>query len=348
MTPVRLLIVDDSATMRALIRQVVAHDPQIQVVGEACNALEARAAIKSLNPDVITLDIEMPDMSGLDFLDRIMRLRPMPVVMVSDLTRKGADATLRAMELGAVACVGKPSHGAPDTFEQLPRVIRTAARFWHPGLRSVAADRPKSPAAATAAPRPTEVRVVALAASTGGVEALIRVLSELPPDSPPVVVVQHMPQLFTSSFAQRLDRVSPLGVVEATDGLALRRGSAVVAPGGEAHLEIVGQGALRCRLVPDAPTTGHRPSADRLFQSVASVAGAQAIGAILTGMGTDGARGLLAMRRAGAHTIGQDEATSVVFGMPKAANRMGAVAEQLPLGKVAAGITRALFTPSGQ
>ncbi|MBP1807579.1 protein-glutamate methylesterase/protein-glutamine glutaminase [Rubellimicrobium aerolatum] len=346
MTRIRLLIVDDSATMRELIRRAVASDPLIEVVGTACDAREARAAIKALDPDVVTLDIEMPDMNGLDLLDRIMRLRPTPVVMVSSLTRERADATVRALELGAFDCVGKPSPSSPQSLDVLPRIIRAAARGRRPAPLVPLPHRGPGPAVADRRDRTSNVQVVALAASTGGVEALLRVFAELPANSPPVVVVQHMPPLFTSSLARRLDRVSPLSVSEATDGAVLAPGVAVIAPGGETHLEVVGgrDRPLRCRLVADAPTSGHRPSADRLFSSVAQKVGARSLGVILTGMGADGARGLLAMRQAGAHTIGQDEATSVVFGMPGSALRLGAVAEQLPLQHVAAGIARSLFT----
>ncbi len=347
MTPIRVLVVDDSATMRALIRRALTRDQGIEVVGEADHALAARAAIKALDPDVVTLDIEMPDMNGLELLDKIMRLRPTPVVMVSSLTAAGAETTVRALEIGALDCVAKPTPTAPHSFDRLPQAVRAAAAAPRARLGS---GSPALGAAGTPGPlggRINGTRLVALAASTGGVEALIRVFSGLPPDCPPVAVVQHMPPHFTASFAQRLDRTSALRVVEATDGLVLDRGTAALAPGGERHLEVVdGQdGRFRCRLVAADPENGHRPSADRLFRSVARAAGSRSIGAILTGMGADGAAGLLAMRQAGAHTIGQDEATSMVFGMPKVAHRFGAVAEQLPLDQVASGITRALVAP---
>ena len=348
MNQVRVLVVDDSATMRALIRRVLEREADITVVGDASNAQDARSAVKALNPDVITLDIEMPEMNGLDFLDRLMRLRPTPVVMVSSLTSRGAEATIRALEMGAIDCVAKPSSTSPHSLDRLAEAVRVAARA-HPtsiGRRPSASSDDVHPSAAHLAR--SDVRLVAMAASTGGVEALIRVFSQLSPNAPPIAVVQHMPPLFTASFAQRLDRLSAVTVTEAVDGAPLGIGQAVVAPGGERHLEVVAtpNGSLRCRLADGPLESGHCPSADRLFHSAARAVQARAIGVILTGMGRDGAAGLLAMRQAGAHTIGQDEATSVVFGMPNVAQRLGAVAEQLPLGCIAEGIARALRTSS--
>lgn len=344
MTPIRVLVVDDSATMRALIRRALTRDQGIEVVGEADHAQAARAAIKALDPDVVTLDIEMPEMSGLELLQKIMLLRPTPVVMVSSLTAAGAEATVRALEIGALDCVAKPTPSAPHSFDRLPQAVRAAAAA--PRSR-LGLGRPGHRAAGSPSPlagRANGTRLIAIAASTGGVEALVRVFSGLPPDAPPVAVVQHMPPHFTTSFAQRLDRVAALRVVEATDGLPLERGMGVVAPGGERHLEVLAgpDGGLRCRLVAAEPENGHRPSADRLFRSAVKATGARSIGVILTGMGADGAAGLLAMRQSGAHTIGQDEATSIVYGMPNAAHRLGGVVEQLGLDHVSQGITRAL------
>ena len=324
---IRVLVVDDSATMRAFIANALSRDPQIQVVGQAADPLQARAAIKELNPDVITLDVEMPRMNGLDFLERIMRLRPMPVVMVSTLTSRGAETTLRALELGAFDCVAKPSTSQAGFDQLLPMVHAAAAARLRP-QRSVAAR-----------PVPTDFRpdgrVLAIGSSTGGVEALLTILSKFPANCPPTVITQHMPATFTASFAQRLNRSCAAQVQEATDGAPLAPGRIYLAPGGERHLEIAGAGPWRCRLLVDGLVNGHRPSVDVLFASVAKSAGARALGVILTGMGKDGARGLLAMRQVGAKTLGQDEASSVVYGMPRAAFEIQAVMKQVPLGGMA-------------
>ena len=326
--PVRVLVVDDSATMRAMIRHSLRADPLLVVVGEAADPHEARAAVKALNPDVMTLDIEMPGMDGLDFLDKVMRLRPMPVVMVSTLTSRGADASLRALELGAFDCVDKASlHG--------PALATT--------VRAAAAARPR-PAAAPRTPPRAELRgqgrLVAIGASTGGVEALLAIVPHLPANAPPVVITQHMPAAFTGSLARRLDRSSAARVAEAEDGAPLLPGHVYLAPGGAAHLTVSGGegGPWRCRLRAGGLVNGHRPAVDPLFASVAQAAGAQAVGVILTGMGRDGARGLLAMRQAGARTLGQDEASSVVYGMPRVAADLGAVERQVSLDAMASAL----------
>jgi two-component system chemotaxis response regulator CheB len=325
---IRVLIIDDSATMRALIRNTLTADPQICVVGEAADPLEARTAIKALNPDVLTLDVEMPNMSGLDFLERIMRLRPMPVVMVSTLTSKGAEASLNALELGAVDCVAKPVTAGPLAFAELADKVKAAAS---------ARVRPRTAtlAAPPASDYTSDGRMIAIGSSTGGVEALITILSGFPANCPPTVITQHMPGTFTKSFAERLDRITPPHVSEAVDGAILSPGHVYLAPGGPAHLEVVGSKTLRCRVLETGLVNGHRPSVDVLFNSVAKAAKEAAIGVILTGMGRDGAAGLLAMREAGAATFGQNEATCVVYGMPKAAMEIGAVQRQLPLERIA-------------
>jgi len=334
---IRVLVVDDSATMRSLIATVLQRDPEIEVVGEAGDPLEAREAIKRLNPDVITLDVEMPNMNGIDFLEKIMRLRPMPVVMVSTLTVRGAEATVEALELGAIDCVAKPSTGGLEGFHDLPFKVKTAAKAKVRPLRT--------PEAGVAKPAPLEHtpddRIIAIGSSTGGVEALITILSRFPVNCPPTVVTQHMPATFTKSFSERLDRLCAPKVAEAHDGAVLETGRIYIAPGGETHLEIGGSGALRCRLSAGPAVNGHRPSVDVLFRSVAKVAGDRAVGAILTGMGRDGAEGLLAMRRAGARTIGQDESSSVVYGMPKVAFEIGAVERQAPLERISAELLKA-------
>jgi len=321
---IKVLVIDDSATMRALIRATLERSNKITVVGEAGDPLEARAAIKALNPDVVTLDVEMPNMNGLDFLERLMRLRPMPVIMVSTLTSRGADATLLALELGAFDCVAKPSTAGAAAFDGLADKVIAAAGA-RVRARGETAERGHVSGFAPGG------RIVAIGSSTGGVEALITLLSSFPENCPPTVITQHMPATFTRSFADRLDRLTAPKVTEAADGDILAPGRVYLAPGGATHLEVTGSSTLRCRLVASDLVNGHRPSVDVLFDSVARSAKAAAIGVILTGMGRDGAQGLLRMREAGAATLGQNEATSVVYGMPKAAMEIGAVQRQLPL-----------------
>ncbi|TKT75491.1 chemotaxis response regulator protein-glutamate methylesterase [Aquamicrobium sp. LC103] len=334
MSSVKVLVVDDSATMRSLISAMLRRDPEIVVVGQAGDPLEAREAIKQLNPDVMTLDVEMPNMNGLAFLEKVMRLRPMPVVMVSTLTQRGADVTLAALELGAVDCVGKPTSGMSpgDAFGDLAEKVKAAAR----ARVRAASDRPASQVARGAF-RP-DGRVVAIGSSTGGVEALQSLLSAFPANCPPTVITQHMPATFTKSFAERLNRVCAAQVSEATEGAVLEPGRVYIAPGGNAHLAISGALQKRCRLVDAPAVNGHRPSVDMLFQSVAASAGQGAVGVILTGMGRDGAQGLLAMRKAGAETVGQSEASCVVYGMPRVAHEIGAVQRQFSLERIGAEI----------
>ena len=333
---IRVLIVDDSPTMRRLIAAVLNEDEEIEVVGQAADPLEARAAIKALNPDVLTLDVEMPNMNGIDFLEKIMRLRPMPVVMVSTLTVAGAEITIAALEIGAVDCVAKPSGGEGAPFEDLAAKVKLAARC---RVRSLS-DAPPSPHPVARPAYDPGAHVVAIGSSTGGVEALINVISLFPANCPPTVITQHMPPTFTKSLAARLDRLSAASVCEAEDGVPLRVGQVYLAPGGERHLEVVGRGSPRCRVQAGDLVNGHRPSVDVLFSSVARTCGPNAVGAILTGMGRDGASGLLEMRQAGARTLGQDEASAVVYGMPKVAHQIGAVEKQLPLLAVAPEILR--------
>jgi two-component system, chemotaxis family, protein-glutamate methylesterase/glutaminase len=333
--PIRVVVVDDSALMRKMISAMLSAEPDIEVVGIANDPFQAREQIKSMNPDVVTLDVEMPRMDGLTFLDKIMTLRPMPVVMVSSLTQAGTDATLRALELGAVDCVAKPAggmiaEGQAEFRIDLVETVRTAA---------AARVRPRKLAERVAAPAvgpgysSSEI-VVAIGASTGGVEALHQVLQALPADSPAIVVTQHMPPAFTASFARRLDKECAVVVTEASDGARVLPGHVYIAPGGR-HLELGRSGAnYICKLNDSPLVSGHRPSVDVLFRSVARNAGRNAVGVILTGMGRDGADGLLEMRKNGAQTIGQDEATCVVYGMPKVANEVGAVQAEVPLHKI--------------
>lgn len=333
MNPIRVLVVDDSRTMRMLITSVLQRDPDIEVVGEACDPLEARQAIKSLDPDVVTLDVEMPNMNGLDFLEKLMRLRPMPVIMISNLTSRGAETTIRALEIGAFDCVSKPSG---DTFEfaELAEKVQAAARARDRiGTRCIVHPPFKAEKTARRSYQ-SDGRLVAIGASTGGVEALITVLSRFPPNCPPTVIVQHMPATFTRSFAERLNRICPANVAEACDGAPLAPGHVVLARGG-VHLEIAGRSAsVHCRLHASEPVSGHRPSVDVLFSSIARTVGEKALGVVLTGMGRDGAQGLLRMRRRGAETLGQDEASSLVYGMPRCAFELGAVERQLPLRRI--------------
>ncbi|RJF85723.1 protein-glutamate methylesterase/protein-glutamine glutaminase [Sphingomonas cavernae] len=323
----RVLIVDDSASMRAVLNRILTSDPEIEVVGMAPEPHAAREMIKELNPDVVTLDIEMPGMDGLSFLEKIMRLRPMPVIMCSTLTARGAEATIEALRLGAVDCIAKPT-GNPLEIAQdgalLRKMVKAAKRS------SVRRGPTQLAPVAPAQPGTQRDVVIAVGASTGGVEALFSVIGALPSDCPPVLVVQHMPAAFTRGFATRLDREARVRVVEATAGMPIERGTVYIAPGGDNHMELVGGTNGHIRLRPTEPVGGHRPSVDVLFNSVAPL-GAQAVGVILTGMGSDGAAGLRAMRLAGARTLGQNQASCVVYGMPRAAFELGAVERELSL-----------------
>jgi two-component system chemotaxis response regulator CheB len=334
-----VLIVDDSPTMRALISASLSRDPALIVVGEAADPFEARDAIKRLDPDVVTLDIEMPKMNGLEFLERIMRLRPTPVVVVSSLTEKGTTTTIRALEMGAVDCVSKPSSKNPKSFEALGATVAAAARAHMHGRARPS--RNMDAAEQTFERYACDGRIVAIGSSMGGVEALCVVLQAFPEACPPTIITQHMPAMFTRSLAERLDRLCKPQVREATDGAPLVSGCVYLAPGGEAHLEVSGSKHPQCRLRAGEPESGHRPSIDAMFKSAARAVGGNALGVILTGMGRDGAEGLLAMRHAGADTIGQDEATSLVYGMPRAAFEIGAVRRQAPLRSIGAQILEA-------
>jgi two-component system chemotaxis response regulator CheB len=339
---ISVLVVDDSALIREVLSRMLAADHDIVVVGTAADPIEAREKIKTLDPDVVTLDIEMPEMNGLAFLDRLMRLRPMPVVMVSTLTTKGASETMLALELGAVDFVAKPNADLAGGLEafgaNLREKIRAAAHA-QVRPRAAAAEVPTIALKTAAAPPGS---LIALGASTGGVEAIRRVLVDMPRDCPPIVIAQHMPAAFTSRFAARLDEQVEVKVVEAEDRMPLMAGTAYVAKG-DFHLRVEhSSGELKCRLTQDELVSGHRPSVDALFASVAHVVGPMAVGAILTGMGRDGATGLKAMRAAGAYTVGQSPGSALVYGMPRVAFEEGAVVEQAPLEAVAARLVMAL------
>lgn len=335
--PIRALIVDDSALVRQMLSEMLSSDSEIEVVGMASDPIFARKLIKELNPDVLTLDVEMPRMDGLNFLEKLMTLRPMPVVMVSSLTQKGADAAIRAMELGAVEIVGKPVVDLRTSFaqmrEEIVHKVKIAARA-RLRARPSATHQPVKRVVAGRHFRSTE-RIVCMGASTGGVEALAEVLSALPSNAPAIAIAQHMPPTFTPKFAARLNSICAIKVAEARGGERLLPGHAYLAPGG-AHLHIVRSGAnYVCNVEGAELVSGHCPSVDVLFSSAAQNASVNAVGVLLTGMGRDGAAGLKAIREAGGATIGQDEATSVVYGMSRAAQEIGAVERQFPLGAIA-------------
>lgn len=334
MSRVRVLVVDDSATMRAILKLELERDPNIDVIGLAADPLAARAAIKASNPDVLTLDLNMPGMDGMEFLKRLMKLRPMPVVVVSSLVASNSDAAIDALSLGAFDCFLKPGDGVgAPAYDVLRGTVRAAAN-------------------ASVAPSPRGDRVadrgnvftpngwiVAIGASTGGVDALSQILGAFPANCPPTVITQHMPRTFTGSFAERLNARCAPTVTEATNGDALKVGHVYLAPGGSTHLEVCGRDKLLCRLREGPAVSGHRPSVDVLFRSLAKL-GRNALGVILTGMGNDGADGLKVLRDYGGHTLGQDAASSLVYGMPRVAWNIGAVEKQVSLSCMASEILR--------
>lgn len=344
MKKTRVMIIDDSALMRELLKSIFSQDPALEVVGAFTDPIAASSRIAALAPDVMTLDVEMPRMDGLSFLEELMRTRPMPVLMVSSLTERGCDVTLRALELGAIDFVTKPkldiARGTVERADELIAKVKAAASARVRPLRMTPIAQPQTPPARVGEWRRTE-GMVAIGASTGGTEALKVLLTALPADASPIAIVQHMPPVFTRQFAERLDQICRIRVREAADGDVLLTGHALIAPGGDTHLEIVRSGArFQVRLRKTPPLNHHRPSVDVMFHSCAQAAGQNAVGIILTGMGNDGAQGLLAMRRAGAHTIAQDEASSVVFGMPKEAIELGAAETVLPLERIAGALIR--------
>jgi len=341
----RVLIIDDSATMRALLHVMIDREPDLEVVGEAANAIEGRAQIKALNPDVVTLDIEMPGMSGLDFLDKIMRLRPTPVIIVSTLTQEGASATVRALELGAVDCYAKPTGSSGEMLHdegRLADLIRRAAKANLVRSFQIEATTPYERPMLAQSPAPVgreriENGIIAIGASTGGVEALHHVLRRFPEDCPPTVIVQHINGSFAAAMANRLNEQCAPRVMLAESDTVLRQGHVYIAPGNERHMTVrLGtDGKVYSRLRPGELCSGHRPSIDMLFKSVAEQLPRRAVGILLTGMGSDGAQGLLAIRNAGCPTIAQDQATCVVYGMPKVAAEIGAAVHVLGLPRIA-------------
>jgi len=343
----RVLIVDDSALVRRILTELLSSEPTFEVVGTAGDAFVAREKIKTLNPDVLTLDVEMPKMDGVTFLRNLMRLRPMPVVMVSSLTENGAEITLDALSVGAVDYLSKPKIDLAATLadyrDELIAKVKAASlarvRKYEGGGEAQVIPRLGVEAVLPKAQRPpsfrTTDRIIAIGASTGGTEAIKEVLMRLPADCPGVVIAQHIPKAFSTPFAKRMDRMCQMTVYEAEDGQQIRPGHVYIAPG-DRHLLVVRDGARYvCKLDDGSPVNRHKPSVDVLFRSVAQQAGRNAIGVILTGMGKDGALGLKEMREIGSPTIAQDEATSVVWGMPGEAVAVGAAAEVLPLGEIA-------------
>ncbi|NDK98346.1 protein-glutamate methylesterase/protein-glutamine glutaminase [Photorhabdus bodei] len=334
MNKITVLCVDDSALMRQIMREIINSHPDMEVVACAPDPLVARDLIKKHNPQVLTLDVEMPRMDGIDFLEKLMRLRPMPVVMISSLTAKGSEITLRALELGAVDFVTKPQLGIREGMlaysELIAEKIRTAAQ----AKLSVPIITPVSSAPLSFKPLLSSEKLIAVGASTGGTEAIKNLLLPLPVTSPALLITQHMPPGFTRSFAERLNKLSQITVKEAENGERILPGHAYIAPG-DRHMELCRNGADYQVLISDAPAVNrHRPSVDVLFRSIAKFAGKNAVGVLLTGMGSDGAAGLLEMKRAGAYTLAQDEASCVVFGMPRAAIQMGAVDEVMDILKM--------------
>ena len=333
---IRVLIVDDSAIVRKLLAEALNGEPDLEVVGTAPDPFVARDKILSLHPDVLTLDIEMPRMDGLTFLKKLMRFHPMPVVVISSLAQTSSHAAIEALQNGAVEVLAKPGgpYSVGEMKNDLPHKIRAAAqaRIARPQIAEIAAlVRP----AVKAACRAGVSSIIAIGASTGGTEAIREVLMRMPENSPGIVVVQHIPAVFSAAFASRLDDLCRIQVREAVDGDRVLAGQALIAPG-NFHMTLQKRGGEYSVAVRDGERVCYqRPSVDVLFDSVASVAGANAVAALLTGMGSDGAQGMLKMKHAGARTIAQDEASCVVFGMPREAIRLGAADQVLPLQRVA-------------
>lgn len=341
--PIRVIVVDDSQYIRDMFRSILSQDPAIEVVATADDPYDAREKIKKLNPDVITLDVEMPKMDGIAFLEKIMALRPMPVVMVSTLTQKGASITLQALELGAVDCIGKGdnmAHAEHFSRELIAKVKSAAGARVQAHRRHAAATAVAESAQRLPFHGDNTRSIIAIGSSTGGVEALRDVLVKIPANAPPIVITQHMPPMFTKPFANRISAMCAITVVESEDGMPIQPGHAYIAYGGQ-HLKVQKRGGRYYCVHDDGePVSSHKPSVDVLFQSVADAAGAQAVGCILTGMGKDGAQGLLTMRQAGAATLGESEVSCVVYGMPRAAFELGAVQAQYHLRDIAGEILK--------
>lgn len=338
---IRVLVIDDSALIRSLLGEIIRQDPDLELVGAAPDAFVAKEMVMKLKPDVITLDIEMPKVDGLTFLDRLMKARPTPVLMISTLTEKGAEATIRSLEMGAIDFIAKPkinvTQGIAEYEQEIVQKIKIAATSKPKPRKTWVANGNAIPITY----KGTET-IVAIGASTGGTEAIKQVLERLSPAFPATVITQHMPPSFTKSFAARLNSLCKINVHEAKDGERLLPGNAYIAPG-DRHLEVVRHGAdYRIRLVDGPLVCGHKPAVDVMFSSLAKVAGNNTIATVLTGMGKDGAQGLLALSQAGALTMAQDEASCVVYGMPKAAVEIGATEHVFPLEKMSMALTKAV------
>ncbi|NNM81203.1 MAG: chemotaxis response regulator protein-glutamate methylesterase [Burkholderiales bacterium] len=339
---IKVLVVDDSALIRSILKEIINSHGDMTVVGAAPDPLVAREMIKALNPDVLTLDVEMPKMDGIDFLEKLMRLRPMPVVMISSLTERGSEITFKALELGAVDYISKPKldiqKGMQEYGDEIAEKIRAAARS-RPRTKPLAVSEKYSADAVLPSLSNTSAsteKLIIVGASTGGTEAIKDFLVKLPPDCPGIAITQHMPEAFTKSFAARLDSLCRISVKEAEQGDRILPGHAYIAPG-NAHLLVKRSGAnYHCELSDGPPVNRHRPSVDVLFRSAANCAGKNAIGVILTGMGKDGAQGMLEMKQAGAYNFAQDEASCVVFGMPREAILAGGVDKVVPLSEMSA------------
>jgi two-component system chemotaxis response regulator CheB len=369
MRKIRVLIIDDSALVRRLLTEILSSDPEIEIVGTAMDPHIARQKIKDLNPDVLTLDVEMPKMDGISFLRQLMRLRPMPVIMISSLTEEGAETTLEALAAGAIDFISKPKIDIANTLgdytDDIVSKIKSAARVkvvardtrstnkLTPSSGAVSQDKDsidEKYSATVILQRPAQIRtlrttdkIIAIGASTGGTEAIKEILAQLRADNPAILIAQHIPSVFSSAFARRMNLLSAMTVVEAAEAQQILPGHVYIAPG-DKHLLLVRDGArYRCQLNDGPPVNRHRPSVDVLFRSVAQNAGKNAIGVILTGMGADGARGLNEMREAGAITIAQDEKSSVVWGMPGEAVKLGAAQKIMALDQIPAGINSALY-----
>ncbi len=345
MKKIKVLIADDSALMRRLLTEILSQDPDIDVVGAVSDAYKAREQIKKLDPDVLTLDIEMPKMDGISFLERLMRLRPMPVVMISAMTEKGADITMKALMLGAVDFISKPKMDIENSLGQYGDMIRekvkTAAKSQF-SRKAELADRAGTTRTLT---HSGDYDIIGIGASTGGVEAINKLLRELPTGLPPIVITQHIPPVFSASFANRLNTELKIDVTEAKDNEKLLPGHVYVAPGDQ-HLLVAKRGKdLVARLSNKGPVNRHMPSVEVLFLSIAECVGARSIGIMLTGMGNDGAIGLLRMKETGATTIAQDEESSVVWGMPREAVEIGAANHVLALEKMPAKIVNLCDQP---